>query len=403
MSDTHYLQWPFFEPRHVELATTLDAWAATHIAHANAHGQGSDVDAECRTLVRQLGQAGWLQHAVGGRAYGGALDTLDTRNICLLRETLARHSGLADFAFAMQGLGSGAISLAGTDAQKKKYLPRVVTGEAIAAFALSEPEAGSDVAAMQCSARVEGDYAVLNGSKTWISNAGIADFYVVFVRMDEGVGAAVDGAPRRGARGISAFIVDADTPGFRVSERINVIAPHPLGTLQFSECRIPLSQRVGADGEGFKVAMRTLDVFRTSVAAAALGFARSALDQALQRATTRKMFQQTLADFQITQAKLAQMATTIDSAALLVYRAAWQRDQGRNVTKEAAMAKMVSTEGAQQVIDAAVQMWGGMGVVSEVPVERLYREIRALRIYEGATEVQQLIIARELLKDAQQT
>jgi alkylation response protein AidB-like acyl-CoA dehydrogenase len=253
---------------------------------------------------------------------------------------------------------------------------------------------------MQCSARIDGDYAMLNGSKTWISNAGIADFYVVFARMDEG---ASQDAPVRGARGISAFIVDADTPGFSVSERINVIAPHPLGTLRFTDCRIPLSQRVGADGEGFKVAMRTLDVFRTSVAAAALGFARSALEQALQRATSRKMFQQTLADFQITQAKLAQMATTIDSAALLVYRAAWQRDQGRNVTKEAAMAKLVSTEGAQQVIDAAVQMWGGMGVVSEVPVERLYREIRALRIYEGATEVQQLIIARELLKDAGHT
>ena len=399
MSDTHYLQWPFFEPRHAQLANALDAWAAEHIAHAH----GTDVDAECRALVRQLGQAGWLQHAVGGKAFGGAQDTLDARNICLLRETLARHSGLADFAFAMQGLGSGAISLAGTDPQKEKYLPRVVKGEAIAAFALSEPEAGSDVAAMQCSASIDGEYAVLNGSKTWISNAGIADFYVVFARMAESGALGAEGEPRRGAQGISAFIVDADTPGFSVSERINVIAPHPLGTLRFVDCRIPLSQRVGADGEGFKVAMRTLDVFRTSVAAAALGFARCALDQALQRATTRKMFQQTLADFQITQAKLAQMATTIDSAALLVYRAAWQRDQGRNVTKEAAMAKMVSTEGAQQVIDAAVQMWGGMGVVSEVPVERLYREIRALRIYEGATEVQQLIIARELLKDAGHT
>ena len=343
----------------------------------------------CRSLVRSLGQAGWLQHAVGGTAYGGAREAIDTRAICLIRETLARHNGLADFAFAMQGLGSGAISLAGSHAQKSAYLPRVAAGEAIAAFALSEPEAGSDVAAMQCSARIEGDYAVLNGCKTWISNGGIADFYVVFARSDE--------AP--GARGISAFIVDANTPGFSVPERIHVIAPHPLGRLRFDNCRIPLTQRVGGAGEGFKVAMRTLDVFRTSVAAAALGFARCALDEGLQRATTRKLFQQTLADFQLTQAKLAQMATTIDSSALLVYRAAWQRDQGRPVTKEAAMAKMVSTEGAQQVIDAAVQLWGGMGVVSEVPVERLYREIRALRIYEGATEVQQLIIARELLKE----
>jgi acyl-CoA dehydrogenase len=385
MSDTTYLQWPFFEARHADLARTLDAWATQHIAHAH----GTDVDAECRMLVRQLGKAGWLQHAVGGISHGGAQDVIDTRSICLIRETLARHSGLADFAFAMQGLGSGAISLAGTEAQKKAYLPRVAAGDAIAAFALSEPDAGSDVAAMQCSARIEGDYAVLNGSKTWISNGGIADFYVVFARSGEA----------EGARGISAFIVDATTPGFSVSERINVIAPHPLGTLQFDNCRIPLTQRVGGAGEGFKVAMRTLDVFRTSVAAAALGFARCALDQGLERATTRKMFKQTLADFQLTQAKLAQMATTIDSSALLVYRAAWQRDQGQNVTKEAAMAKMVSTEGAQQVIDAAVQLWGGMGVVSDVPVERLYREIRALRIYEGATEVQQLIIARELLKD----
>jgi acyl-CoA dehydrogenase len=385
MSDTNYLKWPFFEERHAQLACTLDAWATEHIAHTH----GADVDAECRALVRLLGRGGWLRHAVGGRDHGGALDAIDTRSICLIRETLARHSGLADFAFAMQGLGSGAISLAGTDVQKSNYLPRVAAGEAIAAFALSEPDAGSDVAAMQCSATIDGDYAVLNGTKTWISNGGIADFYVVFARSGEA----------EGARGISAFIVDATTPGFSVPERINVIAPHPLGTLRFDNCRIPLTQRIGEAGEGFKVAMRTLDVFRTSVAAAALGFARCALDEGLQRATTRKMFKQTLGDFQLTQAKLAQMATTIDSSALLVYRAAWQRDQGQNVTKEAAMAKMVSTEGAQQVIDAAVQLWGGMGVVSEVPVERLYREIRALRIYEGATEVQQLIIARELLKD----
>lgn len=386
MSDTTYLQWPFFEARHAELARELDAWATDSIKP----GHGHDVDADCRALVSQLGQAGWLKHAVGGTAYGGAVDTIDTRSICLIRETLARHSGLADFSFAMQGLGSGAISLAGTDAQKKAYLPRVAAGQAIAAFALSEPDAGSDVAALQCAARVEGDHVVLNGSKTWISNGGIADFYVVFARTGE--------AP--GARGISAFIVDATAPGFSVSERINVIAPHPLGTLRFDNCRIPLSQRIGAAGEGFKIAMRTLDVFRTSVAAAALGFARCALDQGLQRAVNRKMFNQTLADFQLTQAALAQMATTIDSSALLVYRAAWQRDQGQSVTKEAAMAKMVATEGAQKVIDSALQMWGGMGVVSEVPVERLYREIRALRIYEGATEVQQLIIARELLKEA---
>jgi acyl-CoA dehydrogenase len=377
MSDTNYLAWPFFEDRHRALARELDAWAAEHVAHIH----GPDVDAACRQLVRALGEGGWLQHAVG--------DRIDTRAICLLRETLGRHNGLADFAFAMQGLGSGAISLQGTPAQKERWLPHVARGEAIAAFALSEPDAGSDVASLQCAARIDGDHAVLDGEKTWISNGGIADFYVVFCRTGE--------AP--GARGISAFIVEDGTPGFEIAERIEVIAPHPLARLKFTNCRVPLANRVGAAGEGFKVAMRTLDVFRTSVAAAALGFARRALDESLQRATTRKMFNGTLADFQLTQAKLAQMATTIDSAALLVYRAAWQRDQGRTVTKEAAMAKMAATEGAQQVIDAAVQMFGGLGVQSGQVVEQLYREIRSLRIYEGATEVQQLIIARELLKE----
>jgi acyl-CoA dehydrogenase len=383
MSDQSYLDWPFLEPRHRELAASLDAWATQNVPRHH----GADVDADCRALVKSLGQGGWLGHAVGGGH--GAAETIDTRAICLIRETLARHNGLADFAFAMQGLGSGAISLQGTPEQKAKYLPRVAGGEAIAAFALSEPQAGSDVASMECAAQVDGRHAVLNGEKTWISNGGIADFYVVFCRTGE--------AP--GARGISAFIVEAGTPGFEIAERIEVIAPHPLARLRFTNCRVPLAQRIGEAGEGFKVAMRTLDVFRTSVAAAALGFARRALDEALQRATTRRMFNQTLADFQLTQAKLAQMATTIDSAALLVYRAAWLRDQGGGVTKEAAMAKMAATEGAQQVIDAALQMFGGLGVKSGEPVEQLYREIRALRIYEGATEVQQLIIARELLKE----
>jgi acyl-CoA dehydrogenase len=378
MADKRYLDWPFFEDRHRQLARELDTWAAQHVSQHH----GGNVDEECKALVRSLGQAGWLQHAVG--------DAIDTRAICLIRETLARYNGLADFAFAMQGLGSGAISLQGTREQKDRYLARVARGQAIAAFALSEPGAGSDVAAMQCNAHVEGDHAVLNGEKTWISNGGIADFYVVFCRTGE--------AP--GPRGISAFIVDAGTPGLEIAERIEVIAPHPLARLKFTNCRVPLAQRVGEAGEGFKVAMRTLDVFRTSVAAAALGFARRAFDEAIQRATARKMFNQALADFQLTQAKLAQMATTIDSSALLVYRAAWQRDQGQNVTREAAMAKLTATEGAQQVIDAAVQIFGGLGVVSGHPVEQLYREIRSLRIYEGASEVQQLIIARELLKEA---
>jgi acyl-CoA dehydrogenase len=395
VSDLRYLDWPFFEPHHAALQAELDAWAQANISQ-DAHG---DVDAACRSLVKALGAGGWLRHAVAGTAHGGAADVIDTRMLCLLRETLARHSGLADFAFAMQGLGSGAISLHGSDAQKQRYLQPVSRGQAIAAFALSEPEAGSDVAAMSCSARVDGTDVVLNGEKTWISNGGIADFYVVFARDADGAAAVPGKHPARGARGISAFVVDAGTPGLEIAARIDVIAPHPLARLAFKDCRIPLAQRIGEAGQGFKVAMRTLDVFRTSVAAAALGMARRALDEALQHATTRRMFEQLLSDFQLTQAALAKMATTIDSAALLTYRAAWLRDQGQNVTREAAMAKMMATEGAQQVIDAAVQLFGGRGVVSEQPVERLYREIRALRIYEGATEVQQLIIAREMLKD----
>ncbi len=392
MADRAYLDWPFLETRHKEMALALDAWAHENIDDA-PHARGAETDAACIDLVRRLGGAGWVRYAVGGKDWGGSADAIDTRGICLIRETLARHCGLADFAFAMQGLGSGAISLAGTEAQKRTYLPRVAAGEALAAFALSETDAGSDVGAMRCAARQEGDSYVLDGEKTWISNGGIADFYVVFARTGE--------AP--GTRGITAFIVDAATPGLEIAERIEVIAPHPLARLRFSQCRIPATQRLGEAGQGFKLAMRTLDIFRTSVAAAALGFARRALDEALKRATTRRMFGQTLADFQLTQAKLAEMAAAVDAAALLVYRAAWLRDQGANVTREAAMAKMVATESAQQVIDAAVQMFGGLGVVSEAPVERLYRDIRALRIYEGATEVQKLIIARELLKDAAAT
>ena len=384
MNPLEHLRWPFFEERHRAFAAAIDAWAAGEVRDVH----GADVDALCRRLVRQLGDAGWLRPTVAGTAHGGAADVIDTRMLCLARETLARHAGLADFAFAMQGLGSGAISLAGTVEQKARWLPRVASGLAIPAFALSEPDAGSDVAALQCAARIEGEHAVLNGEKTWISNGGIADFYIVFARSGE--------AP--GSRGISAFIVEAGTPGFEIAERLDVIAPHPLARLSFTHCRVPLANRIGAGGEGFKIAMRTLDVFRTSVAAAALGFARRAMEEGLHRATTRKMFGQTLADFQLTQAKLAQMATTIDSAALLTYRAAWQRDQGENVTAQAAMAKLAATEGAQQVIDAAVQLFGGLGVTSGHPVERLYREIRSLRIYEGATEVQQLIIGRELLK-----
>ncbi len=385
MSDKTYLDWPFFDVPQRRLAADLDAWAAVELAHLD-HGAG--VDALCRDLVARLGRGGWLKHCVPA-AYGGASEAIDSRSLCIARETLARHEGLADFAFAMQGLGSGAISIAGSEELKQRYLPRVARGEAIAAFALSEPDAGSDVGAMSTSARREGEHYVLDGEKTWISNGGIADFYCVFARTGEAAG----------ARGISAFVVDAATPGLEVAARIELIAPHPLASLRFRGCRVNATQRLGEPGQGFKVAMQTLDIFRASVAAAALGFARRALDEALDRAKGRKMFGQTLADFQLTQAAIADMATAIDSAALLTYRAAWLRDvKGARTTREAAMAKMVATESAQQVIDRALQMFGGLGVVSGYPVEKLYREIRALRIYEGATEVQKLIIARETLK-----
>lgn len=382
--DQTWLDWPFLEPHHRTLARQLEAWCERELSQDHP----ADTDAACRDLVRRLGAAGWLKYVIGGVEWGASGDTIDTRALCLLRETLARHAGLADFAFAMQGLGSGALTLYGTPAQKQRYLAPVGRGEALPAFALSEPNSGSDVAAMECAARLDGEHYVLDGEKTWISNGGIADFYVVFARTGE--------AP--GSRGLSAFVVEAGTPGLEIAERIEVIAPHPLARLRFTDCRISAAQRLGEPGQGFKIAMQVLDIFRTSVAAAALGFARRALAEALQRASTRRMFEQVLADFQITQSKLAMMATGIDSSALLTYRAAWRRDQGQSVTREAAMAKMHATETAQRVIDAAVQMWGGIGVVSEHPVERLYREIRALRIYEGATEVQQLIIARQTLK-----
>ncbi|MGC1265814.1 MAG: acyl-CoA dehydrogenase family protein [Candidatus Acidiferrum sp.] len=388
MAGCSTMDWPFFESRHRELAGALNLWAEKNLSR----GHGTDIDAACRKMVQQLGAAGWLRHAVGGKAFGGMDDGIDTRAICIIREVLARYSGLADFVFAMQGLGSGAISLFGTQEQRQKYLLRVAQGSVIAAFALSEVDAGSDAASLRCEARLDGDRFVLNGEKTWISNGGIADFYVVFARTGE--------AP--GARGISAFIIDPGMPGFAIAERIQVMAPHPLARISFQNCYVPISNQLGEVGQGFKIAMSTLDVFRTSVAGAALGLARRALEEALKRATSRKMFGQTLADFQLTQAKLAEMATSIDAAALLTYRSAWMRDQGHRVTVEAAMAKMIATETAQKVIDAAVQIFGGQGVKSEEVVEQLYREIRPLRIYEGATEIQQLVIARGIIKSFQE-
>jgi acyl-CoA dehydrogenase len=328
-------------------------------------------------------------------AHGGALPSLDSRALVVARETLARHDGLADFAFAMQGLGTGAVTLAGTPAQQAQWLPRVARGEAIAAFALSEPQAGSDVAAMACTARDDGDAWVLEGEKTWISNGGIADVYTVFARTLDATGQPVGGAGSKPTSSISAFVVPAGLPGFEIAERIDVIAPHPLARLRFVGCRVPKDRLLGAPGEGFKLAMRTLDIFRASVAAAALGFARRALDEAIAHAKSRRMFGQTLADFQLTQAALGEMASAIDAAALLTYRAAWLRDvKGARTTREAAMAKMCATENAQRVIDRALQMHGGQGVRVGSVVESLYREIRALRIYEGATEVQQLIVGR---------
>jgi acyl-CoA dehydrogenase len=381
MTDRSFLKWPFFESRHREVAERLETWASANFAETD-HG---DVDKACRKLVSVLGRDGWLKFTAPGE---GENERIDVRTLALIRETLARHSGLADFAFAMQGLGAGPISLFGSIEQRNAWLPRTRTGKAIAAFALSEPESGSDVANIATAARRDGNGFVLDGEKTWISNGGIADFYVVFARTGE--------AP--GARGLSAFIVEADNPGLEIAERLQVIAPHPLARLRFERCRVAPSALIGDAGEGFKIAMTTLDVFRTTVGAAALGFARRALDETLRRAAGRHLFGAPLADLQMVQGHIADMALEIDAAALLVYRAAWTKDMGAaRVTREAAMAKLFATEAAQRVIDAAVQIHGGDGVRSGHPVETLYREIRALRIYEGASDVQKVVIARSVL------
>ena len=386
MSDESFLQWPFFNDEHQALAARLDEWANRHLPTLTAD-EHHDLDGTCKAIVKALGEAGFATYAVPASA-GGHHEKLDVRSLCLIRETLARHNALADFAFAMQGLGSGPISLFGSEAQQAAYLNAVATGDKIAAFSLSEPEAGSDVAAMSCSARREGDEWVLSGTKTWISNAGIADFYTVFARTDD----------TGGAKGISCFIVEAGTPGFEVTERIDLVAPHPLGTLTFDECRIGKAQLVGQEGKGFGMAMATLDVFRSTVAAAALGMARRALDETLNYTAERNIFGGKLGDLQLVQAKIGEMALGVDSSALLVYRAAWTKDcAAERVTREAAMAKYHATETAQQVIDAAVQLHGGKGVTKGYIVEALYRDIRALRIYEGASEVQTTIIARQTL------
>jgi len=388
MADRTFLDWPFFEERHRDLAHAARGWCAAEIGQNGFTGHG-DIDADCRTLARKMGEAGWLGNCVPA-AYGGTSETLDVRSLCLMRETLGYHSGLADFVFAMQGLGSGTISLFGSDAQKAEWLPKVASGEALAAFALTEPAAGSDVASLSLEARREGGGYVLNGEKTYISNGGIASFYVVYARTGE-----------PGTRGISAFLVPADTPGLTVAERIEVIAPHPLARLTFEDCRIPASALIGEENAGFKYAMGTLDVFRSTVAAAALGFARRAMDEARSRAQSRKLFGATLADMPVVQSQLAEMAIDIDASALLIYRGAWMKDSGvSRISREAAMSKYFATETAQATIDKAVQIFGGLGVTKGSVPEALYRDIRALRIYEGASEVQKLIIARHILSEA---
>ena len=373
MADKSFLDWPFFEERHRELSEALEHWAGRRLSSIDH----ADIDAACRDLVARLGQGGWLEHAASGDG------KLDVRSLCLIRETLARHDGLADFAFAMQGLGSGAITFFGSDAQKAEWLPKVRSGRAISAFALTEPQSGSDVANLSMTARRDG--WVLDGEKIWISNGGIADLYVVFARTGEGPG----------AKGLSAFVVPADAPGLRVAERLETMAPHPLARLAFEGARLPADAIIGAPGEGFRIAMSVLDVFRSTVAAAALGFARRAMDASLDRASSRELFGAPLDEMQMGQGHIAEMALDIDAAALLTYRAAWTKDSGApRVSREAAMAKLFSTDQAQKIIDAAVQIHGGEGVRAGSVPEMLYREIRALRIYEGASDVQKIIIAR---------
>ncbi len=382
MADRTFLNWPFFADRHRALADGIERWCA-----ANLPVDHGDVDAACRDLVARLGRDGWLMHTAPDPQIPAPPDV---RTLCLMRETLARHDGLADFAFAMQGLGAGPISFFGSDEQRA-WLKRTRAGEAIAAFALTEPKSGSDVANIAMTARLDGNHYVLDGEKTWISNGGIADVYVVFARTGE--------AP--GAKGLSAFIVPGDTAGLSVVERLDVIAPHPLARLKFAAVRVPATAMIGAPGEGFKIAMATLDVFRSTVGAAALGFARRALEETVARANTRKLFGGPLADLQMVQGHIADMAVDVDAAALLIYRAAWTKDSGApRVTREASMAKLFATDHAQQVIDKAVQIHGGDGVRHGHIVERLYREIRALRVYEGASEVQKVVIARQTLTGA---
>ena len=385
MDSADYLEWPFFEPRHRALHDKLAAWTASHQPLLDSNGH--DIERVTRAIAAELGNAGWLRYLVPATS-GGPLPAIDVRSLCLIRESLAFHSGIADCAFAIQGLGSAPITLFGNAALKQKFLPGMIEGKRLGAFALSEPDSGSDVARLRTAARRDGDGYVLNGAKTWISNAGIADHYIVFARTGE----------PGDAKGLAAFVVDAGTPGLATTEKIGIVAPHVIGTLIFNDCRVDASALLGEPGEGFRIAMSTLDIFRATVGAAALGFARRALHEAIDRVGRREVFGQKLAQFQATQMRIADMAVEVDAAALLVYRAAWTKDtQERRVTRESAMAKLYATEAAQRVIDSAVQLFGGLGVTVGSAVERLYREIRPLRIYEGTSEIQKIVIATQLL------
>ena len=389
MTDTSFLNWPFFEQGHLKLALLLNAWAdreITPLAEKAEPKNNKDLDAQCATILKKLAKGHFLNYAIPDPSWENLKHNV--RSICLVRETLAKHMGLADFVFAMQGLGSGAIALFGSAEQKEFYLPDARSGKKVAAFALSEPDAGSDVAAIATTATEDGDDYILSGEKAFISNGGIADFYCVFARTGEGAG----------AKGLSAFILDKNTSGIHIEKRIDLIAPHPIANIRFDNCRIPKSMLIGKRGEGFKIAMSVLDIFRPSVGAAALGFAKRALDETIKHTTQRQIFGAKLSDLQLTQSSIAEMAINIDASALLVYRAAWLKDTSQSrITREAAMGKLFATESAQQVVDTAVQLHGGLGVVSGEPVEKLYREVRALRIYEGASEVQKLIIAKQVL------
>jgi acyl-CoA dehydrogenase len=396
MPDRTFLTWPFFDDTHRRFADALQAWATREIPTTHPPHEASALDTACRELVRALGAAGWLTYVVP-KAYGGALDTFDVRTLCLARETLASVSGLADFTFALQGLGVGPITLFGSEHLKRRYLPNIAAGKSIGAFAISEEEAGSDVSAMRTTATRDGNDYIISGEKTWISNAGLADHYVVFARLDDDTGSTH-------TKQFIALVVDADNPGLHITRRIDVSAPHPLGTIRLDDCRVSADAVVGAPGKGLSVALGTLDVFRSTVGAAALGFARRALDETLIHVTQRPAAGGMLSELQLTQSRLAAMATDIDTSALLIYRAAWTRDMGATrITREAAMAKWHATEAAQRVIDGAVQLLGARGLVANTTVEQLYREVRALRIYEGTSEIQQLVIAGQLLAAHQNT